>query len=178
MTKINFEATTKFNFGRYRGESVAFVAAKDSAYLRWVVLNVPVIEKDLLEEIWIALEKFVVGARLCAEIKNQRERKFGAKKARNPWEEEDYKKTTDYGWGKTKTEQTFHQEFVREARSTSSARPSSPGVSKKAIEDMATRWYRESAKKWHPDLQKGNSEPMKAINDCYDRLKELIARLA
>jgi DnaJ-class molecular chaperone len=51
------------------------------------------------------------------------------------------------------------------------------GIQKSALDALALKWFRESAKKWHPDLCKGNSEPMKAVNDCYERLKELISQL-
>jgi len=59
-----------------------------------------------------------------------------------------------------------------ERRGEPLAPPGQSGVSQN-IHGIVKQWYREMALKYHPDRTLGDSKQMSAINDAYDRLKEL-----
>jgi hypothetical protein len=60
----------------------------------------------------------------------------------------------------------------RKASSSFGSSSSSPGPSSSKPLKIATDIYRKLALKWHPDRNKGSSDPMKAINDFMDLLKK------
>lgn len=142
-------------FGKYKGHTVRDVAKRDNKYLAWVVLNMEEVPPPILTEIWVYLT-IQCSAKFVTMLQRQRSANFSAKR----------KAQTNY-WGEK--EQVVEMRFE--------SRTQVAGVSKQSIETMAVKWYRDSAKKWHPDLCRGDNEPMKAVNDCYERLKELISKL-
>lgn len=168
MAKYHF-----FTNGKYKGEQLRCVVLKDSKYLRWYALSTPIIEQSFLDELLELVEKQNGVATKIAII---HERTLLFKNGYSKWDWEANEKTNE----KTEyTKQKFESfgEQVGEIRHSSKSKSASPGIQKSALDALALKWFRESAKKWHPDLCKGSSEPMKAVNDCYERLKELILKL-
>jgi hypothetical protein len=45
------------------------------------------------------------------------------------------------------------------------------------LDDVVARWYREASRRWHPD-HGGNVLAMQVVNDCCERLRAEIGKLA
>lgn len=132
------------------------IAATDPQYLMWVVLNKEVIDPPILTEMWVYIT-MQNSAKLTLLLQRQRSIKFAKQKAQGqrPWEDDPIGRAT-----------------YRE-----NTQSNGTGIEKTSLDAMAVKWFRESAKKWHPDLCKGNSEGMKAVNECYERLLRMIKEL-
>lgn len=165
----SYGTTIILTFGKYKGRSIRDVASCDYPYLAWVAMNMEEVDPKVLTEIWVFLTMYC-GAKYVIKLQQQRAVKFSFKKSskqEKPWEEkyqEKFESSFNTGTGRPSPTGTFSPNMAK-------------GVSKESLDAMAVKWYRESAKKWHPDLCRGSGEPMKAVNECYDRLKELISKL-
>ncbi len=161
MVEFNYKRDdrVRFTFGRYRSRPVRDVAQEDPQYLRWVVLNMGMIDNAILKEIYECLED--EGAFDVDDLKEEREYIFGPA-----------------GYRQRKSDK-WNDYFNDSAKATYTTKKTEDknGYTKTLVDSVVLKAYRDAAKKWHPDLCKGSSEPMKAINDFYEKLKEGLSRL-
>lgn len=121
----------------------------------------PAIENAILKEIWESLED--EGTFDVDDLKEERECLFGARQKKDS--------NNRFKWN-------WNGDFDSKSESGSSAKSESKdNYARNSIDYLVLSAYREVAKKWHPDLCKGSSEPMKAINDFYERLKTGLSKL-